>query len=153
MSTGASTVSGVYWAGSVITSGRNGTLYRVLWLFPSGAFKWIECWPGYEWQTAIGEWQQHGQTVELRGHWTSQFSDAIDFTEGESLDFIANFITLSLETLGALRLNSKPPSGDRFKEPLKALDTASLLLCDQSTIPTNWREFSRWIYQVSLDAD
>ena len=72
---------GCYWQRTEDSSPFAEVQYTVLWLFPSGRFRYIFCYPGYAWKIASGTWHLANGVIHCRGA-SSSFTD--DFTDNHS---------------------------------------------------------------------
>ena len=116
--------------------------YTVLWLFPSGRFRYIFCYPGYTWMTASGAWHSAKGVIHCRGA-SSSFTD--DFTDNHSnRSYTAMFrqhddghslapVGRSAGLLTRLDLN----------EPAK-----KTLLLEEQLVPTHWTDFQSLMWQI-----
>jgi hypothetical protein len=110
--------------------------YATLWLFPTGWFRYISCWPGYAWFSAGGTWYEKDEQLHCQGS-SRGFSDA--FADNHSnRDYVA-FYTPS-EDKQQLR-----PDKD-YLSPLTRVsqDTVQSLFShlDERTLPQSWQSFS-----------
>src|SRR5262245_3502056 len=72
----------LYWIRTEVPSiGLSEARYEVLWLFSTGAFRYIACWPGYAWFEASGRWQYGNGLIHCRGK-SSSFMD--DFSDNHN---------------------------------------------------------------------
>jgi len=52
--------------------------YATLWLYPTGRFRYINCWPGYAWFSAGGTWYEKDGQLHCQGNsraWSDGFAD------------------------------------------------------------------------------
>lgn len=135
--------AGVYWTREVESvSVLPEAKYKVLWLFPSGRFRYIFCYPGYTWMTASGAWHSAKGVIHCRGT-SSSFTD--DFTDNHSnrsytAIFRQNDDGDSLASVG------------RSTGILTRLDVNELakktLLFDEQLVPTHWTDFQSLMWQI-----
>lgn len=69
--------TGLYW---IRITGRSiverDAEYAALWLFPTGNFRYIACWPGYSWFDASGTWLYGMGLIHCQGK-SHYFSERI----------------------------------------------------------------------------
>ena len=52
--------------------------YATFWLFSSGQFRYINCWPGFAWFSAEGTWYEKDGQLHCQGksrEWSDGFAD------------------------------------------------------------------------------
>jgi hypothetical protein len=133
---------GVYWTREEESvSILSGAKYTVLWLFPSGRFRYIFCYPGYTWMTASGTWRSAKSAIHCRGT-SSSFTD--DFTDNHSNRPYTAIFThdddgRSLVTVG------------RSTEILTRLnlhETEKMFVLQEQVVPTHWTDFQSLMWQI-----
>lgn len=133
---------GCYWergvdSSSILAEARD----SVLWLFPSGKFRYIFCWPGYTWMTASGTWHSAKGMIHCRGT-SSSFSD--DFTDNHSNRLYTAMFTHhddghSLVTVGR--------SAERLTR-LNLNEPGKMSLLQEQIVPTHWTDFQSLMWQI-----
>ncbi len=116
--------------------------YVVLWLFPTGRFCYIGCWPGYSWFMASGEWHEQDGKLLCQGHsrgWSDTLADNHDdrvYTE---------FYTVNED-------EERLMPGTTYKAPLTRIrpSTVESLFggVNESDLPCHWRDFSDLMRQI-----
>lgn len=116
--------------------------YAVLWLFPSGRFHYIDCWPGYAWFSAGGTWNENGGKLHCQGNsrgWSDGFAD-----NHSNRDYTAIY-TRSEDK--QLLLSDK-----HYVSPLTRVsqDTVDLFFShiDERDLPQHWRNFSDLMWKI-----
>lgn len=133
---------GCYWqrdvdSSSILAEAR----YSVLWLFPSGRFRYIFCWPGYTWMTASGTWHSANGVIHCRGT-SSSFTD--DFTDNHSNRSYTAMFTHHDDG------HSLPPVG-RSAERLTRLnlnEPGKIFLLQEHIVHTHWTDFQSLMWQI-----
>jgi hypothetical protein len=116
--------------------------YATLWLFPTGRFRFINCWPGYAWFSASGTREEQDGQLHCQGNsrgWSDGFAD-----NHSNRDYIACYI----------------PSEDRQQlvpdktcfSPLTKVsqDTVDLFFShlDERDFPQSWRNFRELVWKI-----
>ena len=133
---------GGYWERTEDSSPFAEVKYTVLWLFPSGRFRYIFCYPGYTWITASGAWHSAKGVIHCRGA-SSSFTD--DFTDNHSnRSYIAMFRQHddghSLAPVGrSTGLLTRLDVNDPAKKTL---------LLEEQLVPTHWTDFESLMWQI-----
>ena len=132
---------GRYWERTEDSSPFPEARYTVLWVFPSGRFRYIFCYPGYTWKTASGTWHLANGVIHCRGA-SSSFTD--DFTDNHSnRPYTAIFthdddghslVPVGRSTRLLTRLNLNKPG--------------KILLLQEQIVPTHWTDFQSLMWQI-----
>lgn len=116
--------------------------YATLWLFASGQFRYINCWPSFAWFSAEGTWYEKDSQLYFQGKsrgWSDGFAD-----NHTNRDYTA-FYTLS-EDRQQLR------SDKDYVSPLTRVsqDTVDLFFShlDERDLPQHWRNFQDLMWKI-----
>ena len=116
--------------------------YATLWLFPTGQFRYISCWPGYAWFSAGGTWHEKNGQLHCQGHsrgWSDGFAD-----NHTNRDYTAIYTP----TEDKQRLLSDKD----YVSPLTRVsqDTVDLFFShiDERDLPQHWRNFSELMWKI-----
>lgn len=116
--------------------------YATLWLFPTGRFRYISCWPGYSWFSAGGTWHEKDGQLHCEGRsrgWSDGFAD-----NHSNRDYTAIY-TPSEDKQQLL-------SDKDYVSPLTRVsqDTVDLFFShlDERELPQSWRNFSDLMWKI-----
>lgn len=116
--------------------------YTVLWVFTSGRFRYIFCYPGYTWMTASGAWHSAKGVIHCRGT-SSSFTD--DLTDNHSnRSYTAMFRQHDDgHSLAPVGRSTGLLTRLYWNDP--AMKT---LLLEEQLVPTHWTDFESLMRQI-----
>lgn len=116
--------------------------YTVLWLFLSGRFRYINCWPGYAWFSASGEWKEQDGRLLCQGK-SRGFSDDLLGTHADRV--YTKSYTLNEE-------GGQLGPGESYKVPLTRIRSTAVETLfrglDEKDLPCHWRGFQELMGQI-----
>jgi len=134
--------AGLYWIRMEVPSiGLSQARYEVLWLFPTGAFRYIACWPGYTWFEASGRWQYGNGLIHCRG---KSSSSTDDFSNNhDNCLYTTEFTACE----GGQALASVEVPTKHF-ERLSPQQVWPLYTLDERDVPTRWQDFQTLMWKI-----
>ncbi len=111
--------------------------YAVLWLFPTGNFQYISCWPGYSFFQASGAWSYKNGLIHCEGK-SRSFTDGL-MDNHTNRPYAIAFTTCA--DAQALKSVGADPQHHTRLDPQRLWRHFPL---DEWTVPTRWQEF-QWL--------
>lgn len=134
--------TGLYWIRTAVPSiGLRDANYAVLWLFPSGTFRYIFCWPGYTWFDVSGRWRYGNGLIHCRGKSHSFTDDCSD--NHENRPYTSAF-TPSPDGQAVVAVGATPHHYVR----LSPQQLGPLFSLDERTVPTRWQDFETLMWEI-----
>ena len=116
--------------------------YATLWLFSSGQFRYINCWPGCAWFSVGGRWHEEGSQLHCQGS-SRKWSDG--FADNHTNRDYATVYTSSED-------KQQLVSDKQYLSPLTKVspDTVALFFSQLSEreLPQYWRNFQELMWKI-----
>jgi hypothetical protein len=134
--------TGLYWIRTAVpSSGLRRARYAVLWLFPTGHFLYITCWPGYTWFEASGIWRYENGLIHCRGK-SHSFTD--DFSDNHENRPYTSAFTPSADGQAVVSVGASPHHYAR----LSPQQLGPLFTLDERTVPTRSEDFETLMWEI-----
>lgn len=134
--------TGLYWIRlHGLSKGLRDAEYAALWLFPTGNFRYIACWPGYTWFEASGRWRYGMGLIHCRGK-SHSFTD--DFSNNHHNRSYTAAFTPDADGHFIVSVGTDP----RHYTRLSPEQLGPLFTLDERTVPTQWREFRKLMREI-----
>jgi len=119
--------------------------YATLWIFQTGRFRYINCWPGYAWFSASGTWEERNGQLYCQGDsrgWSDGFADNHanrDYAEVYSPSEDWHMLV----------------SGTSYRSTLTRVSQDAVESCfsglEEETLPQHWRYFSDLMWNIERE--
>jgi hypothetical protein len=134
--------TGLYWIrihGSSI--GERDAEYAALWLFPTGNFRYIACWPGYSWFDASGTWLYGMGLIHCRGK-SHYFSDNLSDCH-DNRPYTSAF-TPCHDEQAVVSVEASPQRYTR----LPPQQLGSIFTLDEKNVPSRWQDLKKLVREI-----